>query len=322
MKAVVVTASGSADVLKLADLPVPEIAEDEILIEVKAAGVNRADISQRAGHYAAPLGAPQNILGLEVAGTVVRCGSAVRQWTRGHRVCAILAGGGYAQFVAVNESHCLAIPQALSFSDAAALPEVIYTVWHNVFERGKLKTGERFLVHGGSSGVGLASIQLAKYFGAMVHATAGSDQKCAACRAAGSDTAINYRTEDFQSILKPDGVDVILDMVGGEYFEKNISILRPDGRLVFINAMKGRGAELRILEIMTRRLTITGSTLRSRDSAFKASLTNAVRQNVWPIVESGKFAPNVRKVFPLADAAEAHRLMESSQHIGKIVLVA
>ena len=236
-------------------------------------------------------------------------------------VCALLAGGGYAEYVAVNGGHCLPVPRGSSFTEAASLPEAVFTVWHNVFQRGRLQAGERFLVHGGSSGIGLTAIQLVREHGARAFATAGSGEKCLACEEAGAERAINYRNEDFEKALKAEGVDVILDMVGGDYVAKNLKLLRPDGRLVFINAVNGARAEFNAQDIMARRLTITGSTLRSRESAFKSALAAEVERHVWPLIEAGKFRANIFKVFRLDEAVEAHRLMESSRHIGKIVLL-
>jgi NADPH:quinone reductase len=320
MKAIIITAAGGPEVLQLTDRAIAEPGPSEVLIRVRAAGVNRADLAQRAGHYPAPPGAVKDIPGLEVAGVIAVCGPRVTRWKVGDAVCALLAGGGYADHVLVEETHCLPVPQGWTFADAAAVPEAIFTVWHNVFQRGQLKKGERFLVHGGSSGIGRAAIQLASVFGARVFATAGTADKCSACESAGAERCINYRSADFEKELESDGVDVILDMIGGSYVAKNIQLLRPEGRLVFINAMKGARAEFNALDVMARRLTITGSTLRSRDTAFKAALTAEVQRQVWPLLTSGQFRANVFKIFPLERAGEAHRLMESSQHIGKIVL--
>lgn len=320
MKAVVIPQPGAADVLTLAERPDPALRDSEVLIRVKAAGVNRADLIQREGKYPAPPGAPADIPGLEVAGVVEACGASVQRWKPGDSVCALLAGGGYAEKVAIDAGSCLPVPRGLSFVDAAALPEAVLTVWSNVFQRGRLQAGERFLVHGGTSGIGMAAIQLARAFGATVFATAGSDEKCRACEAAGAERGINYRTQDFEAVLKEPGVDVILDMIGGDYTAKNLRLLRPDGRLVFINAMKGGKAEFSAHQVMSRRLTITGSTLRAREAGFKAALAAEVERQVWPLVESGKLRASVFREFPLADAAAAHRLMESSEHVGKIVL--
>jgi len=320
MKAVVFAQPGAADVLTLAERDQPTIGPDEVLIRVKAAGVNRADVIQRKGLYPAPPGVAADIPGLEVAGVVQACGAAVTRFRVGDRVCALLAGGGYAEFVAVNAGHCLPVPENISFTDAAALPEALFTVWSNVFQRGRLQPGETFLVHGGTSGIGMAAIQLAKQLGSRVFATAGSEEKCRAAEAAGAERCINYKTTDFETALKSEGVDVILDMIGGDYFAKNISLLRPEGRLVFINSAKGAKVELNLMHVMSRRLTITGSTLRSREVEFKTALAAEIEQRVWPLVADGRFRANVYKVFPYGEAAAAHRLMESSEHIGKIVL--
>lgn len=320
MKAVAISEAGGPDVLKCVERSSPDPGPSEVLIRVKAAGVNRADLAQRAGRYPAPPGVASDIPGLEVAGIVSACGSAVKRWKIGDAVCALLAGGGYADHVVVHETLCLPVPSSWSMSDAAALPEAVFTVWHNVFQRGQLKAGERFLVHGGTSGIGLAAIQLATLFGARAFATAGTDDKCRACETAGAERGINYRTSDFAAELADEGIDVILDMIAGDYVAKNLRLLRPEGRLVFINAMNGSKAAFNALEIMARRLTITGSTLRARESTFKAALAAEVESHVWPLLIAGKFRANVFKVFPLDRAADAHRLMESSQHIGKIVL--
>ena len=320
MKAIVITRPGGPEVLQLQEREVPIPLNNQVLIEVKAAGVNRPDTFQRKGNYPPPPGAPQDIPGLEVSGIIVKCGDSARKWKAGDQVCALLGGGGYAGYAVVSEDHCLPLPDGWSFAEAASLPETVFTVWHNVFERGMLKRGEHLLVHGGSSGIGITAIQLAKSFGASVSVTAGSDEKCRACRALGADLAINYRLEDFEKILEPAGVDVILDMVGGDYIPKNLKLLKEDGRLVFINAMKGGKAEWNALDIMRRRLTITGSTLRARDERFKADLAQAVFRNVWPQIAAHGFSPVIFKTFPLAQASEAHALLESSEHIGKIVL--
>lgn len=321
MKAVVIPHPGPPDVLTIEDRPQPPLGVTKVLISVKAAGLNRADLTQREGHYPAPANAPADIPGLEVAGVIEQVGANVRRWKKGDAVCALLAGGGYAEYVAVDAGHCLPMAGDWSFTDAAALPEAVFTVWHNVFQRARLAAGERFLVHGGSSGIGLAAIQLARAHRARAFATAGSDEKCRACQASGAERAINYRRQDFETALKDDGLDVILDMVGGDYVEKNLRLLRPEGRLVFINAMAGARAEFNVRDIMARRLTITGSTLRNRESKFKSELAAEIEQHVWPLINSGKLHANVFKVFTLQEASEAHRLMASSQHIGKIVLI-
>ncbi|MEX1240460.1 MAG: NAD(P)H-quinone oxidoreductase [Cyclobacteriaceae bacterium] len=321
MKCIVITQPGPPDVLQLQERDTPSPSGSEVLIKVKAAGVNRPDTFQRKGNYPAPPGVPAEIPGLEVSGVVERCGEQVTRWKPGDAVCALLGGGGYAEFALTDEDHCLPIPRGWDFREAASLPETVLTVWHNVFERGRLKSGEHLLVHGGSSGVGITAIQLGKARGAKVTITAGNDDKCLACKQLGADVAINYKTQDFEDVLKAEGADVILDMVGGDYIPKNIRLLKEEGRLVFINAIKGGKAEWNALDIMRRRLTITGSTLRSRAADFKAALTCTVLQNVWPIIESGKFRAVIHKTFPLAEAAQAHELMESNRHIGKIILL-
>lgn len=321
MKTVVISKPGPPDVLTLAERPIAALGPRDVLIRVKAAGVNRADLIQRVGKYPAPAGVVPDIPGLEVAGVVERCGSEAERWKPSDSVCALLAGGGYAEYVTVEATHCLPVPTGWNYADAAALPEVLFTVWSNVFQRGELQPGEKLLVHGGTSGIGMAAIQLAQAFGAEVYATAGTDEKCRACEAAGATKAINYRVTDFETALKDQGVDVILDMIGGDYTAKNLNLLRPEGRLVFINATKGGRAEFNALQVMTRRLTITGSTLRSRESAFKTKLAREVEHHLWPLLEAGKFRANVFRTFPLAEAAAAHQLMESGGHIGKIILV-
>ncbi len=320
MKVMHIAQPGGPEALQLADREPPVAARGQVLIRVRAAGVNRADVSQRKGHYPAPAGVAPDVPGLEVAGAVEAVGPGVSRWQAGDSVCALLAGGGYAEFVAVDAGHCLPVPSGWSFTDAAALPEALFTVWSNVFDRGRLKAGEVFLVHGGTSGIGMAAIQLARIFGARIFATAGSNEKCRACEAAGAERAINYREEDFEAALQKPGVDVILDMIGAEYFAKNLRLLRPEGRLVSINAMKGAKAEVNLLHVMSRRLTITGSTLRSRETEFKTALARELEQRVWPLLAEGRFQANVFRIFPLSAAPQAHELMETSRHIGKIVL--
>ncbi len=321
MKAVIITKFGAPGVLQVQERPVPSPKENEVLINVKAAGVNRPDVSQRKGNYPPAPGAPQDIPGLEITGIIESCGNAVTQWKQDDKVCALIPGGGYAEYAIVNASHCLPVPSNLNFAEAASLPETVFTVWHNVFQRGQLKSGENFLVHGGSSGIGITAIQIAKAIDAKVFVTAGSDEKCNACIELGADKCVNYKKENFEDVLKDDGADVILDMIGGDYVPKNIRLLKVDGRLVFINAMKGGKAEFDAIDVMRRRLTITGSTLRNRDAQFKAQLAEQVLQNVWPLIEQGKFKPVIYKTFPLEEASKAHELMESSEHIGKIILL-
>lgn len=324
MKAIVITQPGAPDVLQPTDREMPEPAGTEVLIKVYAAGVNRPDVFQRKGNYPPPAGAPQDIPGLEVAGIIRQVGSQVTTWKPGDRVCALLAGGGYAEYALAHEGHCLPLPQGFDFVQAASLPETVFTVWHNVFQRGRLQAGEHFLVHGGSSGIGITAIQLAKAFGARVFTTAGSDAKCAACDALGADISINYQISDFEDRLRELGADVILDMIGGDYIPKNLRLLREEGRLVFINTMRGgkvKGPdEADFGLIMRKRLTVTGSTLRNRDHTFKTALATEIREFLWPVLENGSFKPVIAAVFPLAEAALAHALMESSDHIGKIIL--
>jgi putative PIG3 family NAD(P)H quinone oxidoreductase len=320
MKAVVIAQPGGPEVLTVAERPQPVISPSQVLVRVRSSGVNRADVIQRQGKYPPPAGVVTDVPGLEIAGTIAARGAGVTRWREGDAVCALLAGGGYAEYAAVEADHCLPVPAGCSITEAGALPEAVFTVWSNVFQRGRLQPGETFLVHGGTSGIGMAALQLAKAFGARAFATAGSVEKCRACVEAGAERAIDYRREDFAEVLKDAGVDVILDMIGGEYFAKNIALLRPEGRLVFINAMKGGKAELAIHQVMARRLTITGSTLRGRENSYKAALAADVQRHVWPLIEAGKFRANVCRQFTFAEAAEAHRLMESSAHIGKIVL--
>lgn len=321
MKAIIISKPGLPEVLQMQERPVPAPGKNEVLIKIKAAGINRPDVAQRKGHYPPPPGASPDIPGLEVAGIIETCGGDVARWKKGDKVCALLAGGGYAQFASVNEGQCLPLPIGLNFEEAASLPETVFTVWHNVFQRGQLKARENFLVHGGSSGIGITAIQLAKAFGATVFTTAGSQEKCDACLELGADECINYKEEDFETALQQKGVDVVLDMIGGDYVPKNIRLLRPDGRMVFINARKGNTMELNIRDVMQKRLTITGSTLRSREISFKAALAKEIEKHVWPVIESGKFRPVIYRTFPLQEAYKAHELMESSSHIGKIVLV-
>lgn len=321
MKAIVITKPGGPEVLKLQDYPTPEISGDEVLIEVKAAGLNRSDVFQREGNYPAPEGASAEIPGLEVAGTIVKCGSDVVDFTVGDRVCALLAGGGYAEYVAVREGQCLPVPVDLSFAEAASLPETVFTVWSNVFQRGNLQLGETLLLHGGNSGIGITGIQIAHALGSKVIVTVGSDEKGQKCLELGADSYINYKTQNFETELQNKGVDVILDMIGGDYLAKNINILKPEGRLVHINAVRGSHVDLDIWKVMTKRLTVTGSTLRSREYEFKKQLAKEIQKNVWPLIESKKFRPVIFKTFPFSEAAEAHRLLEDGSHTGKIILV-
>jgi putative PIG3 family NAD(P)H quinone oxidoreductase len=319
MRAIVIRHPGDAEVLQLTERPKPSPGANEVLIRVKAAGVNRLDIAQRKGKYPAPEGAPADIPGVEVAGIIEQCGDQVRAWNINDRVCALLSGGGYAEYVVADAGSCLPIPQGLDFIQAASLPEAMFTVWHNVFQRGQLKADENFLIHGGTSGIGVTAIQLAKAFGANVYATAGSDEKCSFCTELGAIECVNYKTDDFERKLASAGMDVVLDMVGGDYTSKNINIMRQDGRLVFINA-HSPALQGNVFSVMRKRLTITGSTLRSRELSFKSDLARELLKHVWPLIGEARFKPVIYKVFPLKEAAAAHQLMERSEHIGKIVL--
>jgi NADPH2:quinone reductase len=321
MTAVEIAQPGGPDVLRPCSRPVPVPGHGQVLIRVAFAGVNRPDALQRAGSYAPPPGA-SDLPGLEVAGYVAALGPGVSGWNIGDAVCALTPGGGYAEYVATPAAHCLPVPDGMGLKDAACLPETFFTVWSNVFQRGGLTAGEVFLVHGGSSGIGTTAIQLAHHFGARVFATAGSDDKCAACAALGAERAINYRTEDFVEVLKTKagGADLILDMVGGDYLPRNVRALKDDGRLVQIAFLQGPKIELNFAQVMMRRLTITGSTLRPQSDLAKARIAEALRATVWPVLASGRIAPVMDSTFPLAEAAAAHARMESSAHIGKIVL--
>ena len=323
MTAIEISEPGGPEVLRPAKRPLPEPAAGEVLIRVEAAGVNRPDVLQRLGGYPPPPGA-SDIPGLEVAGEVVALGEGVESPALGERVTALVTGGGYAEYCAAPAAQCLPFPKGFDATAAAALPETYFTVWSNVFDRAGLQPGERFLVHGGSSGIGTTAIQLASAFGAEVYTTAGSPEKLEACRALGAKRAVNYREEDFVAVLKEEsggkGVDVILDMVGGDYIARDIKLLAPDGRLVFIAFLGGSKAEVDFLPVMLKRLKITGSTLRARDVAFKAAIAAQLQEKVWPLLEEGRVKPLIHSSFPLTGAAEAHRLMESSEHIGKIML--
>ncbi|GAB3561748.1 NAD(P)H-quinone oxidoreductase [Spirosoma luteolum] len=319
MKAIVITQPGDADVLQLRDVARPEPGHRQVLIRVVAAGLNRSDIMLRKG--GAYGGDPSGeIPGLEVAGYVAACGPGANRWQTGTAVCALLSGGGYAEYVVVDERHCLPVPAGMPLTDAAALPETVLTVWSNVFQQARLAQGEHFLVHGGSSGIGITAIQLAVAFGARAFATVGSAAKKAVCETLGAKVVVNYKTDDFEAVLQPFGVDVILDMVGGSYTPKNLRLLRPDGRLNFINAMDGPTSELDIRLVMQKRLVISGSMLKPRSADAKAALVADVTDRVWPLLATGQLKALVHEVFPLAEAADGQRLMERSDHIGKIVL--
>jgi len=319
MEVVEIAGSGGPEVLTPARRPVPHPGAGEILIRVAWAGVNRPDALQRAGMYAPPPGA-SDLPGLECAGEVVAVGEGA-SWRVGDMVCALLPGGGYAEYVVTPGAHCLSVPKGMCLQQAAALPETYFTVWTNVFDRGGLQAGEVFLVHGGSSGIGTTAIQLAREWGARVFTTAGSDEKCAECERLGAERAINYKTEDFGAILKDvGGADLVLDMVGGRYIPENVKLLKEDGRLVMIAFLGGPKAELNFAQVMVKRLTITGSTLRPQSDAAKADIAKSLKTNVWPLMEVGKVGPIMDQSFPLPEAAKAHARMESSAHIGKITL--
>ena len=324
MLAIEISRPGGPDVLVPVERPKPELALGEVLIKVEAAGVNRPDVMQRMGHYPPPPGA-SDVPGLEVAGVIVKIAHGVSEWRMGDRVCALLAGGGYAEFCVAPAPQCLPLPRGLDFVHAAAIPETFFTVWTNVFERGRLKSGESILIHGGSSGIGTTAIQLAHAFGARVFATAGSAAKCAACERLGAERAFNYRDVDFVAAVNDAtnrrGVDLILDMVGGDYVARNIEALATDGRLVQIGLLGSYKAQVNLIALMQRRVTLTGSTLRARSIAEKGAIAAALRRHVWPLFESGTVTPVIHATFPLRSAAEAHRVMDSSEHIGKLVLV-
>lgn len=324
MSHIEMTAPGGPEVLRLTTGPVPSPQPDEVLIRVLAAGVNRPDVAQRSGSYPPPPGASP-LLGLEVAGEVVGVGAWVSQYKPGDHVCALTNGGGYAEYCVAPEPQCLPWPRGFDALRAAALPETYFTVWANLFQAGRLTAGESALIHGGSSGIGVTAIQLAHEFGATVYATAGSDEKCAACVKLGAAAAINYRTHDFVAeiarLTDKRGVDVVLDMVGAPYMQRNLRSLAIDGRLVLIAFLAGSKVEhFDFVTVMTKRLTITGSTMRPRSTAQKGAIAAALREKVWPVLEAGRCAPVIHATFPLAEAAAAHRLMESGVHIGKIML--
>ena len=321
--AIQVTSPGGVENMQLVDLPVPEYGPDDVLIRIHAAGVNRADAVQRMGQYPPPPG-ESDILGLEVAGTIAAVGSNVSGYSVGDEVCALLAGGGYATYCRVDARQLLPIPKGYSMIQAAALPECFMTVWTNVFDLGRLQEGETFLIHGGSSGIGTSAIMLAAHRGANVFATAGTTDKCKACEDLGATRAINYREEDFVEVIKTEtggeGVDVVLDMVGGDYIQRDLGMMKPGGRHVSIAFLAGPMANISVVDIMLKRLTVTGSTLRARPVEFKQSVAQSVLENVWPALEAGAFEPIIDSTFPLAEAAKAHERIESSVHIGKVIL--
>ena len=323
MTAIAITRPGGPEVLEPVTLPVPQPGDGEILVAVAAAGVNRPDVLQRQGGYAPPPGAPETP-GLEIAGDVVAVGPGVERYRVGDRVCALVAGGGYAEYCTVAEANALPIPGDLTLVEAAGLPETFFTVWTNVFTRGRLRPGETLLVHGGSSGIGTTAIMMARQWGARVLATAGSADKCKACEKLGAERAINYREEDFvEAVLAATdkrGADVILDMVGGEYVGRNIKAAARDGRIVNIAFLQGSKVEVNLMPLMLKRLTLTGSTLRPRSVAEKAEIADALEENIWPHIAAGRIRPVIHQTFPLREAAAAHALMDSGAHIGKIIL--
>lgn len=323
MRVVEISQFGSAEVLNIGQRPIPQPNNGEVLIKVAAAGLNRADVMQRQGKYPPPPGVT-DILGLEVSGTIVATASDVKGLSQGDEVCALLAGGGYAEYCVVHESHCLPVPKGISLQDAAAIPETFFTVWTNVFMQGNLTAGEKFFIHGGTSGIGSTAIQLAKAFGAIVFATAGSDAKCKACLEFGADYAINYRTADFVEevlrITEKKGVNLILDIIAGPYVPRNIKCLAMGGRMVIIATQGGFRSEVNILPIMIKRLTISGSTLRARNIQQKAEIAQQLRSQVWPLLENQSVKPVIDSKFPMEDVRDAHKQIDSGTHIGKILL--
>ena len=320
MKVIEIVEPGGPSVLKSSVRSIPKPKRNEVLIKISYAGINRPDVLQRSGSYLPPPGA-SDLPGLEASGIIFAIGENVTNWEVGDEVCALLPGGGYAEYAVTQASHCLPVPTGMSLKQAAALPETLFTVWSNVFQRGGLKPNEKFLVHGGSSGIGTMAIQLANLFGSEVYATAGSEAKCSACEKLGAIRAINYNKEDFLEVIKSiGGVHLILDMVGGAYIEKNIKALVDDGRLVQIAFLKGAKVELNFAQIMTRRLTVTGSTLRPQSDLSKSQIASELLEKIWPLLSTGRINPVINSVFDLNDVSSAHLLMESSKHIGKIVL--
>ena len=320
MKVIEIVEPGGPSVLKSSVRSIPKPKRNEVLIKISYAGINRPDVLQRSGSYLPPPGA-SDLPGLEASGIIFAIGKNVTNWEVGDEVCALLPGGGYAEYAVTQASHCLPVPTGMNLKQAAALPETLFTVWSNVFQRGGLKPNEKFLVHGGSSGIGTMAIQLANLFGSEVYATAGSDAKCSACEELGAIRAINYNKEDFLEVIKSiGGVHLILDMVGGAYIEKNIKALVDDGRLVQIAFLIGAKVELNFAQIMTRRLTVTGSTLRPQSDLSKSQIASELLEKIWPLLSTGRINPVINSVFDLNDVSSAHLLMESSKHIGKIVL--
>ncbi|UZD90269.1 NAD(P)H-quinone oxidoreductase [Cognatishimia activa] len=320
MRAIEISEPGGPEVLQLSEQPVPMPGAGEVLIKVAYAGVNRPDALQRAGLYRPPPSASP-LPGLEASGLIAAVGPNVTEWQEGDEVCALLPGGGYAEYVLTPAAHCLPVPKGMALREAACLPETFFTVWSNVFDRAGLKAGEKFLVHGGSSGIGTTAIQLASAMGARVFATAGSDEKCEVCRKLGAEQAINYREGDFVEVMKAEGgANVILDMVGGDYLPRNVKALATEGRLVQIAFLQGPKVELNFAQVMLRRLTITGSTLRPQSDFAKAKIAEKLRAHVWPLLDAGRIAPVIDSEYPLEEASSAHARMETNAHIGKIVL--
>lgn len=324
MRVVDLTEDGPPESMVIGTRPTPHVGPGEVLVAVAAAGVNRADVMQRCGNYPPPTGV-SDILGLEVSGTIAAVGSEVTNWTIGQSVCALVAGGGYAEYCVAPAPQCLPVPSGIDLVDAAALPEAYFTIWTNVFDCGQLQAGETFMVHGGSSGIGTTVIPLARLRGARVFATAGSDDKCAACKQLGAELAVNYREEDFVSRVNTatdgNGVDLILDMVGGSYMQRNLDSLAVEGRIVLIGLMGGMSSEINLAKLMSRRLIITGSTLRSRSVAQKGEIALSLREHVWPCLSEKQLQPVIHARFSFDDAPEAHRVMEASTHIGKLLLI-
>ncbi|MDP2455113.1 MULTISPECIES: NAD(P)H-quinone oxidoreductase [unclassified Kaistella] len=321
MKAIHITKSGGPEVLQLQETPKPTPAENQVLIKVKAAGVNRSDIITRKNTDTYGKGSPTILIpGLEVSGEITEIGSAVTDKKIGDKVCALIADGGYAEYVAVDSSHCLQIPEGISLTDAAAIPETVFTVWFNVFHLGKLQPGEKLLIHGGTSGIGTVGLQMAKAWGCKTYTTAGSEDKIDFLKKMGVDQVINYKKDAFEEVLKDEKIDVILDMVGGDYTQKNLEILNNKGRLCSINGMKSMDVKINLRTIMAKNLTLTGSFLKPQTAEVKTQIAKDVEKNIWPLFHSKKIHPIIYKKFPLEEAADAHRLMESSEHIGKILL--
>jgi putative PIG3 family NAD(P)H quinone oxidoreductase len=324
MKVIHIAQAGGPEVLQITKRERPQPQPGEVLIQVKAIGINRPDVLQRMGRYPAPVDAPADIPGLEVSGVIEKTGEQVDHLNVGDHICALVSGGGYAEYATAPAPQCLPVPEGLSFEEAASLPETFFTVWNNIFDIGKFKAGDTVLVHGGSSGIGVTAIQMIKALGGKVYITAGTTAKCQACEDLGADKAINYNKESFPQIIEEltsrEGVDMVLDMVGGDYAAKNIQILKPKGRLIMINAMKGKMATVDLIRIMSKQLVVTGSTLRPQSVAYKGKIAQNLLETVWPLIPSA-IKPVIFRSFPLEDAGKAHQLMESSAHIGKIVLV-